>query len=130
MALRFFADHCVPTSVIHGLQEDGHTVFRLRDHLPIASPDEVVISYTQQLDALLISLNGDFSDIVGYPPAQYKGIIALQVKTHPEMIPHVSRKSYIESDWLLINKVQARPRKAPSKPGPDFEGSGCQPLSS
>ena len=24
MALKFFADQCVPTSVIHGLQENGH----------------------------------------------------------------------------------------------------------
>ena len=89
MALKFFADHCVPTSVIHGLQEDGHTVYRLRDHLPVASPDEAVIAHTQQMNALLVSLNGDFSDIVRYPPAQYKGIIALQVKNHPEIIPHM-----------------------------------------
>jgi len=27
------------------------------------------------MNALLISLNGDFSDIVHYPPAQYRGII-------------------------------------------------------
>ena len=49
MALKFFADHCVPTSVVHGLQEDGHTVYRLRDHLPVASLDEVVIAHTQQM---------------------------------------------------------------------------------
>lgn len=87
MALTFFADHCVPTAVIHGLQEDGHTVYRLRDHMPIVSPDEAVIVHAQQKNALLISLNGDFSDIVRYPPARYKGIIALQVKNHPEIIP-------------------------------------------
>ena len=91
MALKFFADHCVPTSVIHALQEDGYTVYRLRDHLPVASPDEVVIAHTQQMSALLLSLNGDFSDIVRYPPAQYKGIIALQVKNHPEIILNWSR---------------------------------------
>jgi hypothetical protein len=32
-------------------------------------------------------LNGDFADIVIYPPSQYGGIIALQVKNHPEVIP-------------------------------------------
>ncbi len=89
MALKFFADHCVPTFVIHALQEDGHTVYCLRDYLPIASPDEIVISQTQGMDALLVSLNGDFSDIVHYPPARYRGIIALQVKNHPEIIPHM-----------------------------------------
>ncbi len=25
--LRFFADHCVPTSIIHFLREQGHEVF-------------------------------------------------------------------------------------------------------
>jgi len=89
MALKFFADHCVPTSVVRELQEDGHIVYCLRDHLPVASPDEVVIAHTQQINALLVSLNGDFSDIVRYPPAQYQGIIALQVKNHPEIIPHM-----------------------------------------
>ena len=89
MALKFFADHCVPTSVIQELREDAHTVYCLRDYLPVGSPDEVVIAYSQQMDSLLISLNGDFSDIVRYPPAQYQGIIALQVKNHPEIIPHM-----------------------------------------
>ncbi len=41
------------------------------------------------LNSILISLNGDFSDIVTYPPVKYKGIIALQVRNHPESIPHI-----------------------------------------
>jgi hypothetical protein len=41
----------------------------------------------QELDAFLLSLNGDFADIVSYPPAHYQGIIALQVRNHPELIP-------------------------------------------
>ena len=34
-----------------------------------------------------MSLNGDFADIVIYPPSSYGGIISLQVKSHPEVIP-------------------------------------------
>ena len=49
------------------------------------SADEVVISQAQELNAILVSLNGDFSDIVAYPPANYDGIIALQVRNHPEI---------------------------------------------
>jgi hypothetical protein len=55
--------------------------------LPIESPDPVVMAKAQELDALLLSLNGDFADIVSYPPANYQGIIALQVRNHPEIIP-------------------------------------------
>ena len=31
-------------------------------------------------------------DITTYPPARYKGIIALQVKNHPEVIPAILRR--------------------------------------
>jgi hypothetical protein len=30
-------------------------------------------------------LNGDLADIVAYPPAQFKGIVALQILSHPEI---------------------------------------------
>lgn len=68
MALVFFLDQCVPSSVAQTLKEVGHTVHCLRDHLPTNSPDAAVIQRTQELDAILVSLNGDFADIVAYPP--------------------------------------------------------------
>lgn len=89
MALKIFTDHCVPTQVIRTLRDAGYEVFRLRDHIPKDSPDEVVIAQAQRQDAILVSLNGDFSDIVTYPPENYKGIIALQVKNHPSILPHL-----------------------------------------
>jgi hypothetical protein len=55
--------------------------------LPIRAPDGDVIAKALQLDLILISLNGDFSDIVAYPPAKYRGIIAIQLHNHPEVIP-------------------------------------------
>jgi len=87
MPLRLFADHCVSNSIIDTLQKADHIVFRLRDHIPKDSPDPIVIEKANELDTILISLNGDFSDIVNYPPRKYKGIIALQVRNHPETIP-------------------------------------------
>lgn len=62
--LRFFADHCVPSSIIRSLREHGHDVLILREHLPKTSPDEVVIAASQKLCAILLSLNGDFMNIV------------------------------------------------------------------
>ena len=87
MGLLFFADHCVSNAIMQTLRDAGHDVLRLRDHLPTESPDPVVMAKAQELDALLLSLNGDFADIVSYPPAHYQGIIALQVRNHPEIIP-------------------------------------------
>lgn len=99
MSLRFFADHCVPMSVIRTLREAGHEVLRLTDYNPADSPDKLVISKAQQLNAILISLNGDFADIVTYPPAGYKGILALQVRNHPETIPQLLErlKAYLSA---------------------------------
>ena len=89
MALRFLADHCVPNSIIQTLRDASYEVFRLRDVLPVESPDAVVIAKAQGIGAILLSLNGDFADIVTYPPGSYKGIVALQVRNHPEALPHL-----------------------------------------
>jgi hypothetical protein len=47
------------------------------------------IGTRQTLGALLLSVNGDFTDIVSYPPARFKGILALQVRNHPEVLPEM-----------------------------------------
>jgi predicted nuclease of predicted toxin-antitoxin system len=92
MSLRFFADHCISNSIIQTLRAAGHEVLRLRDYIPVDSPDQAVISKAQELDSILVSLNGDFADIVTYPPSDYKGIIALQSKFgFPEFLLHQYR---------------------------------------
>jgi predicted nuclease of predicted toxin-antitoxin system len=89
MTLRLFADHCISTAIVRELEGHGHEVLRLRDFIPRDSPDAVVIAQAQSRNAILLSLNGDFADIVTYPPAEYQGIIALEVRNHPEAIPAI-----------------------------------------
>ena len=50
------------------------------------SPDENVIAKAQEIDAILLSMNGDFADIVTYPPKDYTGIVALQIRNDPEVL--------------------------------------------
>ena len=71
MSLKFFIDQCVPASIGQSLRDNGYEVLVLKEHIPIDSPDEIVIAKAQELDAILVSLNGDFSDIVMYPPDHY-----------------------------------------------------------
>jgi predicted nuclease of predicted toxin-antitoxin system len=85
----FFADQCVPEEVSRALEKASYLVTRLRSVLPIDSPDSIVMTKAQELDAILLSLNGDFSDIVAYPPARFAGNIAIQLHNHPETIPYV-----------------------------------------
>ena len=87
MSLRFLSDQCVPAEITNILRGHGHHVTLLREVLPIRSPDPVVIAKAQELSAILLSLNGDFADIVAYPPASYLGIVAIQLHNHPEIIP-------------------------------------------
>jgi len=101
MSLRFFTDHCVPTSVIEALRGGGHEVLLLKQHIPKNSDDADVIAKAQEINAILVSLNGDFSNIVTYPPAKFKGIISLQVQNHPEAIPSILRR--------LTNYLSAHP---------------------
>lgn len=44
MSMRLLADHCVPRSVIEALRLAGHDVVRLKDCLPVESPDSEVIA--------------------------------------------------------------------------------------
>src|SRR6516164_5322783 len=89
MALRFLGDHCISNFIIQTLREANHEVVRLRDVLPVESSDDVVIAKAQEIDAILLSLNGDFTDIVSYPPSNYKGIVALQMRNHSEILPNL-----------------------------------------
>ncbi|MGB2624387.1 MAG: DUF5615 family PIN-like protein [Candidatus Acidiferrum sp.] len=86
MALRFLADPCISSTIVRTLQDAAHEVLRLRDVLPVESPDTIVIAKAQEIEAILLSMNGDFADIVMYPPKDYKGIVALQMHNHAEVL--------------------------------------------
>jgi predicted nuclease of predicted toxin-antitoxin system len=90
--MRFFADHCVPESVAEALESKGHEVLRLRNQMATDAPDPDVIEKAQMLDAVLLSLNGDFSDIVRYPPSKYGGIISMQVRNRPEVLAQITER--------------------------------------
>lgn len=90
--MRFLLDHCVPNRVATLLGDAGHEVIRLRECLPTDSPDPIVLQKATDLDAVLVSLNGDFADITTYPPADHRGIVALQVRNHPETVMPITRR--------------------------------------
>jgi predicted nuclease of predicted toxin-antitoxin system len=62
------------------------------------SPDPVVIQKAQECNALLLTLNGDFADLINYPPQRFKGIISIQLKNHPENIPLICEKLQVYID--------------------------------
>ena len=103
MSVRFFGDQCVPEEITDTLRRHGHHVTLLREVLPIRSPDTVVIAKAQELGAILLSLNGDFADIVSYPPDRYLGIIGVQLHNRPEIIPQLMAR--------LLSFLDAHPQQ-------------------
>jgi predicted nuclease of predicted toxin-antitoxin system len=103
MALRFLADHCISNSIVRSLRDVALEVVRLKDVLPAESPDAIVIAKAQEIDAILLSMNGDFADIVTYPPKNYKGIVALQMRNHAEVLgPLMARLTdYLRAQPLM-----------------------------
>jgi hypothetical protein len=47
-------------------------------------------------------MNGDFADIVTYPPKNYKGIVALQMRNHPEVLDHLMVRL---TDYLRVHST-------------------------
>jgi len=101
--MRFFADHCVPHSIGEPLTSEGHEVIRLSTQLPSDADDSTVIEEAQEMSAILLSLNGDFADLIRYPPDHYGGIVALQVRNRPEAIPSIVDK--------LLEYMEQHPRQ-------------------
>ncbi len=120
--MRFFLDQCVPHSVEYFLEQKNHEVLLLRDYLPTNAEDGQVIQKAQSLNTVLVSLNGDFADLITYPPSDYKGIIGLQVKNRPEAIHHILRRlndyfqsyphqEYYEGKLILVEPHRIRIRQ-------------------
>ena len=121
--MRFFVDHCVPESIATTLEAKGHEVLRLRNQMATDAPDADVIKRAQSLDAVLLSLNGDFSDIVRYPPVKYEGIVSIQVKNRPEVLDQITKRlttylsthperEYYRGKLLLVEPHRIRIRDA------------------
>ena len=87
MKPQFLLDQCVPNLVASSLAASGFTVHLLKQHLPVESTDPVVIAKATELKCVLVSLNGDFADILSYPPSKYGGIVAMQLRNQPSLLP-------------------------------------------
>jgi len=61
-------------------------------HVAIHNSVGYVIAKAQGVHAILLSLNGDFADIVTHPSKIYKGIVAHQMRNHSVILPHLSTR--------------------------------------
>lgn len=108
--MKFFADHNVAESVCRVLEERGHEVVRLRNELPPDSPDPVVAKFAEQIDAILISHDGDFKRIAPRIPRGGKARFRKLSRIHLQCeYPVAERRvaeaiGLIEFEWSLAQE--------------------------
>jgi hypothetical protein len=104
MELRFFADHCVPNTVVESLRNAGHEVWRVRDCIPTESP--VWSSFQRRKNWMrflyLLTVTSLISSLTLQP--LNKGIISLQVRNHPEILPEIMSRL---KDYLVAHPDMA-----------------------
>jgi predicted nuclease of predicted toxin-antitoxin system len=71
-------DACVPRKFQRLLKAWGYDAGLITDHLQSDAPDADVIKLAQELDAVLLTVDLDFSHIFDYPPGDYAGIVVMR----------------------------------------------------
>lgn len=77
-------DHCVQEPIYNKIKSWGYEVSRVRDHIDPRADDLDVLALAQALDAALLTVDMDFSDIRHFPPETYAGIIVFRYQAQNE----------------------------------------------
>ena len=74
--MTFLLDQDVPDAVARVIQQAGHTALRLRELLPTDSPDDAVLAFAHDREAILVTCNrDDFLTLAKQQP--HAGIVIL-----------------------------------------------------
>ena len=70
--MHFILDENVPAAVADMLIEQGHKAEFIREYVPPGSPDPLVATVSEELDAILVSFDGDFQKIAPRIPKGHR----------------------------------------------------------
>jgi predicted nuclease of predicted toxin-antitoxin system len=77
--MRFLLDANMPRSALGAVQRLGHEAVDIRDVGLGGANDAQVATYAREHQLVLITRDFDFSDIRNYPPAEFVGIVVLEL---------------------------------------------------
>jgi len=77
--MRFLLDANMPRSAAAAVQRLGHEVVDVRDIGLGGADDAQIAAYAKEHKLVLVTRDFDFSDVRNYPPAEYAGIIVLEL---------------------------------------------------
>lgn len=95
--MRILADHCVYGKTIRLLKEAGHEVIVLKEISSTSVDDQTAARLATEHNAILLSNDKDFADIVRYPPKEHKGIIVLRITPQSEDVVHKTLMNFLQS---------------------------------
>jgi predicted nuclease of predicted toxin-antitoxin system len=101
--MNFLADESVDGTVVNRLREDGHAVLSVAETEP-SLPDEMVLAMANQRDALLLTADRDFGELVfrqrrvsagvvlirlaGLSPATKAMVVSTAIREHANELQH------------------------------------------
>lgn len=100
--MRFLADQCVFGKTARALRGAGHEVETLRALGKQAAEDEEVLGTAVALDAVLVTNDLHFSNILVYPPGRHEGVVVLRISHRTQNRVHD----------ILLNFLKATGREA------------------
>jgi predicted nuclease of predicted toxin-antitoxin system len=119
--MRFLLDANMPRSAAGAVQRLGHEAVDVRDVGLGGADDAEIAAYAKEHKLALVTRDFDFSDVRNYPPADYTGIIVLELPedaiaatvvkvlesllSQPELLAHVPGRLAIVESW----RVRFRP---------------------
>jgi predicted nuclease of predicted toxin-antitoxin system len=77
--MRFLLDANMPKSTLAALQQLGHQAIDVRDIGMGGAADVDIAAYAKVHHLVLLTRDLDFSDVRNYPPAEYAGIVVLEL---------------------------------------------------
>ena len=80
--MRFLVDASLPRSAADALRKLGHEAMDVRDVGMRGAADDVIAEHARRNQLALITRDFDFADIRNYSPADYSGIVVLDLPNH------------------------------------------------
>ena len=100
--MRFLVDANLPLSTAPQMRSLGHEVADVRDIGLGTADDSLIASHARENGFCLITRDKDFGDIRNYPPANYAGIVVLNLPddTVAPVVLRVLESFLSHKEWL------------------------------
>jgi predicted nuclease of predicted toxin-antitoxin system len=121
--VRFLVDASLPRSAAGAIRALGHEAIDVRDIGLGGATDETIADHARRNKAALITRDFDFADVRNYPPAEYSGIVALDMpnaSTAPQIVKALEAFVGTE-EWLDLlggRLVIVEPSRVRFRPAP------------